>query len=85
MLEPLENLVPVVAPVWDDCSLIRMTVSDPLERSGLGVTVHVDMDSLKMAPWNAGGMLGDSCRPSVATRRTVFRSVARLSCRPAFV
>ena len=48
VLEPLD--VADVAPVWGDCSLIRMTVSDPLEHSGLGVTVLVDMDSLRMAP-----------------------------------
>ena len=39
------------------------------------VTDHVDLDSLWMAPWDAGGTLGDSCRPTVATWRTVFRSV----------
>ena len=55
VLEPLEHLVPDVALVWDDCSLIWMTGSDPLEHSGLSVTVHVDMDSLWMAPWDAGG------------------------------
>ena len=45
MLEPLEHSVPDVAPVWGDCSLIKMTVLDPLERSGLGVTDNVDLDS----------------------------------------
>ena len=38
ILEPLEHSVPEVSLVWGDCSLIRMTVSDPLEHSGLGVT-----------------------------------------------
>ena len=48
-------------------------------------TDHVGIDSLWMAPWDAGGTLGDSCWPSVATCRTVFLSVVRLSRRPAFV
>ena len=34
VLEPLEHSVPDVTLVWGDCSLIRMTVSDPLEHSG---------------------------------------------------
>ena len=45
----------------------------------------MDIDSFWMAPWNAGEILGDSCRPSVTSWGTVFRSVVRLSCRPAFV
>ena len=45
MLEPLEYSVPDVAPVWGDCFLIKMTVLDPLEHSGLGVTDNVDLDS----------------------------------------
>ena len=64
MLEPLD--VADVAPVWGDCSLIRMTVSDPLEDSGLGVTVLVDMDSLRMAPWDAGGTLRRTYRHGMA-------------------
>ena len=44
VLEPLEHSVPDVALVRGDCSLIKMTVSDPLEHSGLGVTDNVDLD-----------------------------------------
>ena len=29
------------------------------------MTDHVDIDSFWMAPWDAGGMLGDGCRPRV--------------------
>ena len=47
VLERLEYSVPEVTLVWGDCSLIEMKVSDPLEHSGLGVTIHVDMES----PW----------------------------------
>ena len=49
VLEPFEHLIPDVALVWGDCSLVKMTVSDPLEHSGLGETDDVDMDSLWMA------------------------------------
>ena len=45
-------------------------MSDPLEHSGLGVTVHVDMDS--MAPWDAGGTLRTSYRPGMAIWRDVL-------------
>ena len=37
--------VPDVAPVWGDCLLIKMTVLDPLEHLGIGVTDNVDLDS----------------------------------------
>ena len=66
VLETLEHSVPEVTLVWGDCSLVRMTVSDSLEHSGLGVTVHVDMDSLWMAPWDAGGTLRSSYQPGMA-------------------
>ena len=74
IMEPLEHSVLATTSVWE-----------PLEHSNCVVTDHVDIDSLWMAPWDAGGTLGDSCRPFVASWRTVFRSVVRLSCRPAFV
>ena len=82
VLEPLEHLVLDVAPVWGDCSLIRMTVSDPLEHSGLGVTVHVDMDSLRMAPWDAGGTLRRTYRHGMAIWRDVLCGVVRFSPMP---
>ena len=73
VLEPLKYLVPKVTIVWGDCSwVIKMTVSDPLEHLGLGVTVHVDMNSLWMAPWDAGGTLKSSYRPGIAIWRDVL-------------
>ena len=60
-------------------------VLEPLEYLNCFVTDHVDIDSFWMALWDADGTLGYSCRPRVTSWRTVFRSVARLSCRPAFV
>ena len=74
IMEPLENSVLVTAVVWE-----------PLEHSDCVATDHVDIDSFWMAPWDAGGTFGDCCRLYVASWRTVFRSVVRLSCRPAFV
>ena len=74
VMEPLEHAILATASVWE-----------PLEHSNCVVSDHVDFDSFWMAPWDAGGTLGDSCRPYVTFWRTVFRSVVRLSCRPAFV
>ena len=82
VLGPLESSVPDVVPVWGDCLLFEMTVSDPLERSGLDVTVHVDVDSFWLAPWDAGGTLSSNYRPRVAVWRAVLCSVVRLSRRP---
>ena len=73
-MEPLEHSVLATASVWE-----------PLEHSNSVVTDHVDIDSFWMAPWDAGGMLSDSCRPYVTSWGTVFRLVVRLFCRPAFV
>ena len=60
IMEPLEHSVLVTASVWE-----------PLEHSNCVVTDHVDIDSFWMAPWDAGGMLGDSFRPYVTSWRTV--------------
>ena len=48
------------------------------------VTDHIDLDSPWMAPWDAGGTLGGSCRPGMAVWRAVLCSVVRLSRRPVF-
>ena len=82
ILGPLQSSVPDVAPVWGDCSLFEMTVSDPLDHLGLNVTVHVDVDSFWLAPWDAGGTLSSDYRPGLAVWRAVLCSVARLSRRP---
>ena len=39
---------------------------EPLEHSDRVVTVHVDLDSLWMAPWDTGDTIGGGCRPGVA-------------------
>ena len=82
VLEPLEHSVPDVALVWGDCSLIKMTVLDPLEHSGLGVTDDVDLDPLWMAPWDAGVTLGTGSRPGMAILRDALCCVVRFSRMP---
>ena len=63
-MEPLEHSVLATTAVWES-----------LEHSNCVVTDHVDIDSFWMAPWDAGGTFGDSCRPYVISWRTVFRLV----------
>ena len=120
-LGPFEFSVPDVAPLWGDCLVIRMTVSDPLEKSGLGVTgsidldcghldssvwitalddrpmagitvlapiehsvLDVDMDSLWMAPWDAGGTFRNGSRSELAVRRDILCCDVQSSRRPVF-
>ena len=83
VMGPLEHSV--LAMTLDVRPLMELSVWEPLEHSDCVVTDHVDLDSLWMAPWDAGGTLSDSCRPTVATWRTVFCLVVRLSRRPAFI
>ena len=83
-LEPLEHSVPDVALVRGDCSFIRMTESDPLDHSGLSVTVHVDMNSLRMAPWDAGGTLRSTYRHRMDIWRDVLCCVVRFPRLPVF-
>ena len=84
VLEPIEHSV--LKKSLDggpmDCSLIEMTVSSPLEHSDCIVAVHVDIDSLWMEPWDAGGTLSSSYRSGVAVWRAVLCSVVRLSHGP---
>ena len=44
IMEPLDHSVLATTSVWE-----------PLERLNCVVTDHVDIDSLWMAPWDAGG------------------------------
>ena len=56
------------------------TVLEPLGQS----VIEVDMDSLWMAPWDAGGKFRFGSRPEMAIRRDILRCVVQLSCRPVF-
>ena len=69
VMEPLEHSVLVTT--LDVRPLMELSVWEPLEHSDCVVTDHVDLDSLWMAPWDAGGTLGGSCRPTVPTWRSV--------------
>ena len=64
VMGPLEHSVLAIILVWESLEHLHCVVTD-----------HVDLDFLWMAPWDAGRTLGDSCRLSVATWRTVFHSV----------
>ena len=83
-LVPVGHSVPDVALVGGDCLLFRMTKSDPLVHSGLSVTVHVNMDSLWTAPWDAGGTFQSSYRSGMAIWRNRWSCVIRFSRMPEF-
>ena len=65
--------------------LATVSVWEPLEHLHCVVSNEVDFDSFWIAPWDAGGMLGDSCLLCVIFWRTLLRSRIRLSGRPAIV
>ena len=70
---------------FEQAILATASVWEPLEHLHCVVSYDVDFDSFWMAPWDAGGTLGDSCRLCVTFWRTLLRLVIRLSCRPAIV
>ena len=74
VMKRLEQGIRATASVWEPLEHLHCVVSD-----------DVDSDSFWMAPWDAGGMLGDSCRLCVTFWRTLLWSVIRLSCRPVNV
>ena len=73
-MKRLEQAILATASVWEPLEHLHCVVSD-----------DVDFDSFWMAPWDASGTLGDSCRLCVTFWRTLLRSVIRLSCQPAIV
>ena len=74
VMKRLEQTILATASVWEPLEHLHCVFSD-----------DVDFDSFWMAPWEAGGMLGDSCRLCVTFWRTLLRSEIRLCCRPAIV
>ena len=74
VMKRLEHAILATASVWE-----------PLEHLHCVVSNDVDFDSFLMAPWDAGGMLDDSCWLFVTFWRTLLWSVIRLSCRPTIV
>ena len=90
VLEPLEHSVLGETP--DGGRMVRAPVLESIEHSvpekALGPrpysVLDVNMNSLWMAPWDAGGTFRIGCRPEVVIRRDRLRWVVQLSCRPAF-
>ena len=77
-LDPLDSSVLITA--LDGRPMAGITVLEPLQQSVL----DVDMDSLWMAPWDAGGTFRISSRPEIDIRRDILRCVVQLSRRPVF-
>ena len=67
----LEYAIQATASVWEPLELVHHVVSG-----------DVNFDSFGMAPWDAGGMHGDGCRPYGTCWKLVFQWLIRLSCRP---
>ena len=84
LVDSLQEPMPVMKRL-EQAILATASVWEPLEHLHCAVSDDVDFDSFWMAPWDAGGTLGDSCRLCVTFWRTLLRSVIRLSCRPAIV
>ena len=84
LVDSLQEPMPVIIRL-EQAILATASVWEPLEHLHCVVSDHVNFDSFWMAPWDAGGTLGDSCRLCVTFWRTLLRSVIRLSCRPAIV
>ena len=65
----LEYAIQATASVWEPLELVHYVVSG-----------DVNVDSFGMAPWDAGGMHGDSCRPYGTCWKMMFQWLFRLSC-----
>ena len=76
-LDPLDSSDLITA--LDGRPMVGITVLESLEHS-----VLVDMDSLWMAPWDAGGTFQIGSRPEMAIRRDILCCVVQLSRRPVF-
>ena len=84
LVDNLQEPMPVMKRL-EQAILAADSVWEPLEHLHRVVSDDVDFDSFWMAPWDAGGTLGDSCRLCVVFWRTTLWSVIRLYCRPAIV
>ena len=71
VLVSIEHSVPEMA--LDDRPMAGIAALDPLEHSVL----NVDMNSLWMAPWDAGRTFQIGSRPEVAIRRDRLRCVVQ--------
>ena len=69
--ERLEYAIQATASIWEPLEQVRYVVSG-----------NVDFDSFGMAPWDAGGMYGDSCQRRETFMTMMLQWVTRLLCRP---
>ena len=70
----LEYAIQTTASVWE-----------PFEQVHCVVCGDMDFDSFGMAPWDAGGLHGDSCQLSETLRIMMLKWLMRLSCRPVIM
>ena len=72
--ERLEYTIQATALIWE-----------PLEQMRYVVSGDVDFDYFGMAPWDAGGMHGDSCQPREMFQTMILQWLMRLLCRQAIM
>ena len=72
--EWLEYAIQATALIWEPLEQVRYVVSG-----------DVDFDSFGMAPWDAGGMHGDSCKHHETFRTMMLQWLMRLLCRQAII
>ena len=72
--ERLEYVIQATAVIWE-----------PLEQMRYVVSNDVDFYSFGMAPWDAGGMHGDSCQRRETFRTMMLQWLMRLLCRQAIM
>ena len=64
--ERLEYAIQATALIWEPLEQVRY------------VSGNVDFDSFRLAPWDAGGMHGDSCQRHVMFRTMMLQWLMRL-------
>ena len=70
----LEYVIQATASVWEPLELVHYLVSGDMNFYSFG-----------MAPWDAGGMHGDGCRPNGTCWKMMFQWSFRLWCPPVIV
>ena len=66
----LEYAIQATASVWE-----------PFEQVHCAMSGDVDFDYFGMAPWDAGGIHGDSCQPRETLQTMMLQWLMRLLCR----
>ena len=84
-VEVLPRLLSFVVRAMAIAQLTHLHISISASRVAPGQVPEQCFDSFWMAPWDAGGTLGNSCRLCVIFWRTLLRSRIQLSGRPAIV